>query len=100
MNIDKIEVTENDRYLEIYPNKNIVIIEGKPYEIKTEDIRELLRIIRNWDNAYYSSKGIDGNRFEVVVYSKGEKTIMRGLRKLPDNYDSFVSLVRSIYGRV
>jgi hypothetical protein len=25
---------------------------------------------------------------------------MRGLRKLPDNYDSFVSLVRSIYGRV
>ena len=99
MNIDFIEVTENNKYFVIYPKNNMVLIEGNPYKIETDEIQELVRIIRTWKNEYFDDSYLDGNRFEVVVSSNGKKSVMKGIRELPENYDSFSELVRRIYDR-
>ncbi len=98
MNIDKIEVSENNISFVIYPKKNVVIINNKEYNIETKTIEDLIKIISIWDHEYYDSSYMDGNTFEVVVYSN-EKDIFRGIRGVPRNYDSFSKLVWSIYDR-
>ena len=99
MNIDKIEVSENNIYFVIYPKKKEVVINGETSIIEEEKINELIRIVRTWNHEYYDSGYTDGNRFEVIIHYNGKEDVMRGVRGLPENYESFSSLVRSIYGR-
>ena len=97
MNIDKIEVSENDISFVLYPKEETILIGEKKYKIDSQLIEKLIRIISVWDNEYYDSSYMDGNIFEVVVYSNNKKTIKRGIRGIPKNYEAFSSLVRGMY---
>ena len=99
MNIDKIEVTENDKYFVIYPKEKTVYINDKKYDIELEKIKELIRIIRLWDNEYYNSSYFDGNNFEIVIYFDDKKETIKGTRSTPQNYEDFSNMIRSIYDR-
>lgn len=96
MNIDRIDITENNKLLAILPKKNKVIIEDRIKDISTEKIEELIRIIRTWDNKYYNSK-IDGNTFEIRIHYDGKTDIISGLAGLPRNYEEFAKYIRSLY---
>ena len=99
MKIDMIEVSENNKYFVIYPEKKEVIINGNSCRIETEEVEELIRIIRTWKPMYGDSSYTDGNKFEVVVLSNGKIDVMKGYRDVPDNYESFSDFVRRIYDR-
>ena len=99
MNIDKITISNNNDYLEIYPKRHEVLVDDKTLKIEIETIKELIRIIRAWKPEYIDNSFCDGPRFEVKVYREGGVDCFRGVRKVPDNYYEFTELVRRIHGR-
>jgi len=99
MEIDKIEITDNDIYLIIYPKENSVLINNEKHNISNEEIEKLLNIVMVWNHNYYSNRGLDGIRFSVKIYSDNQVDEYRGLREVPDNYLEFSNLVRGLYDK-
>ena len=99
MNIDKIEITENDISLTLFPKTNKLSIGEKEYKIEPDVTRELIRIIRTWDNEYIDNTYFDGNRYEIRIYQDNNVDVLKGTRNGPRNYKEFSKLIRSIYGR-
>ena len=99
MNIDKIHILINDIELSIYPKTNKLIRHNEEVNITDEKIDDLIRIIRGWKSNYYSDKGFDGNMFTIEILSNGKLDTIKGIRKLPDNFDEFKKFVRDLYGR-
>ncbi len=99
MNIDKIEILVNDISFTILPKENKLIKKDKITTISDEEISYLISIIRTWKSNYYNNKYFDGNVFEIKVHSNDKVDIIRGTRNLPENYEEFSKLVRSLYGR-
>lgn len=97
MDIDKIEIYENNMFFTIFPKINKVEIEEKTYDIKSETIEHLIRIIRTWDKVYIDNSYIDGNRYEVKIYQDNNVDVFKGVRNGPKNYIDFSKLIRSIY---
>lgn len=99
MNIDKIEVQNNDKEFIIYPKENKLQKLNKMLDITKEEIEELIRIIRVWDNEYIDNSYTDGINFCVKVHYDGKVDIMKGRRAVPDNYEDFNKYVKKIYDR-
>lgn len=99
MNIDKIEVQNNDKEFIIYPKENKLQKLNKTLDITKEEIEELIRIIRVWDNEYMDNSYNDGISFCVKVYYDGKVDIMKGRRAVPENYEEFNKYVKKIYDR-
>ena len=99
MSVDKIEISNNNIMLSIYPKTNEKEIDGIKYHIKQEVIEELFRIIRTWDKEYIDNTYSDGNRYEIIIYEGNKREVYRGVRKGPKNYKEFSELIRGIYDR-
>lgn len=97
MNIDRIDITEKNNLIVILPKQNKLIIEERTKDISDEKIEDLIRIIRTWNKEYFNSKLMDGEKFEITIYSDGKEDTIRGIIGLPNNYEEFSKYIRSLY---
>ena len=99
MNIDKIEIVDNNNYLEIFPKGHYYIYKDNKKEITDEEIKKFIMIIGDWDNLYFDNEGIDGPIINIKLYSKDIVEQIKIVRKLPDNYSEFAYFLRGLYAR-
>ena len=97
--IDKIEITNNEMNLIIFPKENKVQIRNRKVDISDEEINMLLSIIRTWKHNYGSSKYFDGIKLNINVYYKGQVDSIKSTGEMPNGYLEFDRIVRELYDR-
>ena len=99
--MNSIEIFINNLYSEMYLyidiKNNVVKINNKEKNIDDEDINNLIRIIRNWDNEYKSNKIIDGEQFIIKLNTSKGTEVIKGKGDYPKNYHAFKELVGRLY---
>jgi len=87
----------------VLPNYEVIIEENKglinnmEIHIKDEDIKDIIRIIRNWKKEY-KSKTID-NMYSIRVISDSEETVYKFIDDFPDDYYLLEELLGVLYDR-
>ena len=84
--IDFIKVSIVNKYYIIDVKKGLIKTSKMEKEISSDAIDYFLRIIRNWNNSYYSNKTIDREKFRIVITYNGEDEIIEGRGIYPPNY--------------
>ena len=87
----------SEMYLYIDTNKKIVRVNNCEKPIDKEEINNLIRIIRNWDNEYKSDKIIDGEQFIIKLNTSKGTEVIKGKGDYPKNYHAFKDLVGRLY---
>ena len=79
---------ENIKIIEISIDvlKETITINNKEKIITKEQIKDLIRIIRNWDNEYHNSNIIDAESFLIKITTDKEIEIIKGKGNYPSNY--------------
>lgn len=99
--VDYVEININNIGINldilIDVKKNSMIINEKYKDISKEEIEELFRIIRLWDNEYLGSKLIDSEKFTIKIVSNNNIDKIVGNGNYPDNYNVFKKWVGGLY---
>lgn len=100
--INTIEVIITSGIKEIYnvlilPSKNIMYLNNHKYEIDSEYIDNIIRIIYLWKEEYGSDNKIDSEEFKVTVTSKDSTSSFHGKGYYPNNYSLLKDLLKEIY---
>lgn len=73
-----------DIYIDVV--KQIIIVNNKEQKITEEQIDDLVRIIRTWDNVYNNPNVIDAESFFIKIDTNSGTEIIKGNGEYPDNY--------------
>jgi len=92
MNSIEIYINQIGNELSIYidTKNNKMKINDRELDISSDDIYELLRIIRTWDNLYEKDNIlIDKETFMIVINTLEGINYIRGNGGYPENYSEF-----------
>lgn len=101
MNSIEIYINNIGNNTDIYidTKKHKVIINKKQKDITDEQIDELIRIIRTWDEVYESNTKIIDPEFFLINLNTNEETYtIRGDGGYPSNYHLFKEWIGELHG--
>lgn len=88
-------ITQIDALLDF--EKNICICNNKESILNDDIKKEIVRILRNWENEYGSSKEIDSEEFVITVNADNKDTF-HGKGIYPDGYNRIKTILGELYG--
>ena len=97
--IEKIEMNINNFNVLIDKEHNKCIINDKECEIKSDDIDNIIRIIRNWDYSYINNKVIGESHYIIKIICDDNEYKYRFDNAFPDNFLELVRYIGGIYER-
>ncbi len=94
-----IRIINNNKPMElsIIPNSLIYCVNENIKKIDKEYITKILNIICLWKNEYNDNL-IDGEKYEIKIYTSKGIDIYKGVRSDQIGYDEFIKLVGELYG--
>ena len=95
--VDKIEIKLID--YELIIESNICYINNKTIPLKEEDIDNIIRIIRNWNNNYTNKKVIGENNDYIYIYKNNKKYSYTFKNEYPKDIDNLTSYIGDMYAR-
>lgn len=81
----------------VFINKNNCTINDKKIKISDEDIDNIIRIIRYWDNIYQSDI-LDGREYFISIRSNHE-IMYRFRNKFPSDFNLLINYLGGLYDR-
>ena len=92
MNINKFDVFIDE-------DSNICIINNKNCVLKSDDIDNIIRIIRNWDYDYSNNKIIGEVHYMIKIVYDNREYRYKFDNAFPDNFLELVNYIGGIYER-
>lgn len=88
MNSIEIIIDSKTANVDIYIDlvKETIIVNNKEQKITEEQIDDLVRIIRTWDNVYNNPNVIDAESFFIKIDTNSGTETIKGNGEYPDNY--------------
>ena len=75
------------------------IINDKLCKLKEDDVGNIIRIIRNWDDVYINNKIIGENHYSIRIVCDGEEYCYRFYNEFPSNFLELVCYIGGLYDR-
>lgn len=99
--IEKIEIKiinlVQPMELYIIPSELKVFYKNKSKDINFNVIENILNIVCLWDYKYLNNNIIDGNRYEINIYTTKGVDRYIGINSYPKGYDKLVKMVGELY---
>lgn len=95
--IDKIEIKLMN-YKLILENQKCYI-NNKDIKLNDEDIDNIIRIIRNWNNNYTNNKVIGENHDYIYIYKNNHKHSYLFNNNYPSDINNLISYIGDMYVR-
>ena len=99
MMIRKIEMIISNFNVLIDKENNNCIINDRECVLKSDDIDNIIRIIRNWDYNYINNKIIGENHNMINIICNDNEYKYRFDNAFPDNFRDLVDYIGGIYDR-
>jgi len=97
--VNKIDIYLNELYVVIDLLGKYIEINNNRIDINCNDINNLFKIIRLWNNKYVDNNIIDSEEFKINIYSSDGIEVIYGKGKYPNNYNELKDWVGGMYAR-
>ena len=75
------------------------IINDKEIVFTKDEFNDIVRIIRLWNNTYYSLSAVDMEKYYIIVKTDKDESLIEFIGTFPDDFFCLVNYLGDLYAR-
>ena len=84
---------------EVHISDSIALVNGKKISINEDNMKNIIRIIRNWEPSYKSDNAIEKEKYYIHLKTDKEESVINFIGSFPDDFYHLTDFLGGLYVR-